>query len=48
VLHGRFGEGVVVSCKVSGDDHEVTVAFKGGQGVKRLLSSLAGLEKVQR
>ncbi|MCH7706218.1 MAG: ATP-binding domain-containing protein [Chloroflexi bacterium] len=48
VRHDRFGEGVVVSCKVSGEDHEVTVAFKGGSGVKRLLSSMAGLEKVQR
>jgi DNA helicase-2/ATP-dependent DNA helicase PcrA len=48
VRHDRFGEGVVVSCKVSGEDHEVTVAFKGGLGVKRLLSSMAGLEKVQR
>ena len=48
VRHDRFGDGVVVSCKVSGEDHEVTVAFKGGSGVKRLLSSLAGLEKVER
>jgi len=47
VLHAKFGEGVVVSCVASGDDQEVTVAFKGGAGIKRLLLSLAPLEKVQ-
>jgi DNA helicase-2/ATP-dependent DNA helicase PcrA len=47
VLHAKFGEGVVVSCVASGDDQEVTVAFKGGVGIKRLLLSLAPLEKVQ-
>jgi len=47
VLHAKFGEGVVVSCVSSGDDQEVTVAFKGGAGIKRLLLSLAPLEKVQ-
>jgi hypothetical protein len=36
---------VVVSCKDVNDDCEVVVAFDG-QGVKRLLLSLAGLEKV--
>jgi DNA helicase-2/ATP-dependent DNA helicase PcrA len=47
VLHAKFGEGVVVSCVPAGDDQEVTVAFKGGAGIKRLLLSLAPLEKVQ-
>ena len=47
VRHGKFGEGVVVSCTVSAGDHEVAVAFKDG-GVKRLLHSMAGLEKVAR
>ncbi len=46
VLHGRFGEGVVVSCTVTSSDQEVTVAFKGGSGVKKLLLSYAPLEKV--
>ena len=46
VYHARFGEGIVVSCVPSRDDHEVTVAFAANQGVKRLLLSYAPLEKV--
>jgi len=46
VRHARFGEGIVVSCKVTTDDQEVTVAFKGGAGVKKLLLSYAPLERV--
>jgi len=45
VTHKQFGEGIVVSCVASGADHEVTVAFKGNAGVKRLLHSMAGLQK---
>jgi DNA helicase-2/ATP-dependent DNA helicase PcrA len=45
VRHAAFGEGVIVTCKDVRDDREVTVAFEG-QGVKRLLMSLAKLEKV--
>jgi DNA helicase-2/ATP-dependent DNA helicase PcrA len=44
IKHAYFGRGVVVSCKDVTDDCEVLVAFDG-QGVKRLLLSLAGLEK---
>ena len=46
VRHAKFGEGVVVSCAERHDDHEVTVAFKGDAGVKKLLLSFAPLEKV--
>ncbi len=39
-----------MTCKPSGLDFEATVAFKEGHGhgVKRLLLSFAGLEKVDR
>jgi DNA helicase-2/ATP-dependent DNA helicase PcrA len=47
VKHPAFGNGVVVSVRPSGDDHEVAVAFPAG-GVKRLLLSLAKLERDQR
>jgi len=47
VHHAKFGEGVVVSCNLTGSDQEVTVAFKGGAGIKKLLLSFAHLEKVQ-
>lgn len=46
VRHAKFGEGIVITCREAGDDHEVTVAFKGAVGVKRLLLSFASLEKV--
>ena len=45
VRHDRFGEGIVVSCVVTPSDQEVTVAFKGEAGVKKLLLSYAPLEK---
>ena len=47
VRHAIFGEGIVVSCVPSGQDHEVTVAFKGESGIKRLLLGYAGLEVVE-
>jgi len=47
VRHAVFGEGIVINCWDSKDDHEVTVAFKGDAGIKRLLLSLAPLERVQ-
>ena len=43
VIHSRFGDGVVVTSKLTRDDEEVTVAFRGG-GVKTLLASIANLE----
>ncbi|MDY6911705.1 MAG: 3'-5' exonuclease, partial [Chloroflexota bacterium] len=46
VVHTRFGEGTVVNCQATTGDHEVTVAFRGGVGVKKLLLSLAPLEKI--
>ena len=46
VLHNAFGEGIVVSCTESGEDHLVTVAFKGSHGIKKLLLSYAPLEKL--
>ncbi len=46
VRHAQFGEGIVVSSAVKGDDEEVTVAFVG-QGVKRLLAAFARLEAVK-
>jgi DNA helicase-2/ATP-dependent DNA helicase PcrA len=43
VFHARFGDGVVVTSRLTRDDEEVTVAFRSG-GVKTLLASLAKLE----
>jgi DNA helicase-2/ATP-dependent DNA helicase PcrA len=43
VRHRAFGEGRVVSSKLTRDDEEVTVAFPD-RGVKVLLASLADLE----
>jgi len=46
VKHARFGEGIVVSCIPSGSDQELTIAFKGEGGLKRLMLSFAPLEKI--
>ena len=43
VRHKVFGEGQVVSSRLTRDDEEVTVAFPE-RGVKRLIASLADLE----
>lgn len=44
VRHTKFGIGVVVACNPLKDDAEVTVAFPGVVGVKKLVQSLAKLE----
>jgi DNA helicase-2/ATP-dependent DNA helicase PcrA len=48
VRHARFGEGIVITAQMTanGNDQEVTVAFKGEGGVKKLLLSFAPLEKL--
>jgi len=46
VRHVKFGMGVVVSCNPIKDDVEVTVAFPGVVGVKKLVQKLAKLEPV--
>ncbi len=43
VVHARFGDGVVVTSKLTRDDEEVTVAFRTA-GVKTLLASMAHLD----
>ena len=43
VRHAAFGEGTVVTSKLTRDDEEVTVAFPE-RGVKKFLASLANLE----
>ena len=46
VKHAKFGEGIVTGAKPTHGDVEVTVAFANGNGIKRLLLSIAPLEKV--
>jgi len=46
VTHKKFGIGVVVSCSPLKSDVEVTVAFPGAVGVKKMVQSLAKLEVV--
>ncbi|MSQ06581.1 MAG: AAA family ATPase [Dehalococcoidia bacterium] len=47
VRHTSFGEGVVLSCVAASGDHEVTIQFRDGVGVKRLLLSYAPLERLE-
>jgi DNA helicase-2/ATP-dependent DNA helicase PcrA len=47
VRHPRFGDGIVVTSKLTRSDEEVTVAFRDTSvGRKTLLASIAGLELV--
>lgn len=46
VRHQKFGIGVVLACSPLRNDAEVTVAFPGVVGVKKLVQSLAKLETV--
>ncbi len=47
VHHSKFGDGVVMDCLPDRGDRVVTVAFKEA-GVKKLLLSLAKLEKIEK
>jgi DNA helicase-2/ATP-dependent DNA helicase PcrA len=46
VCHSKFGPGIVMNCLPTRDDQELTVAFEEA-GVKKLLASLAPLEKIE-
>lgn len=45
VRHAKFGEGIVIESKVTGNDEEVTVAFRN-EGLKKLAASFANLEEI--
>jgi len=47
VCHNKFGPGIVMNCNPTRDDQELTVAFEE-VGVKKLLASLAPLEKIKK
>jgi DNA helicase-2/ATP-dependent DNA helicase PcrA len=47
VSHSKFGPGIVMSCSPTRDDQELTVVFEQA-GVKKLLASLAPLEKIEK
>ena len=47
VRHSKFGPGIVMNCNPTRDDQELTVAFEEA-GVKKLLASLAPLEKIEK
>jgi len=46
VRHPTFGDGIIVASFPAKDDQEITVAFKGGVGLKRMMVSMANLEKI--
>ncbi len=47
VQHAKFGIGVVISCNPMRDDVEVTVAFPGVTGVKKMAQRFAKLEALK-
>ena len=46
--HHSFGDGIVLNTESTANDVQVTVAFKEGTGVKKLLASFAKLEKTSQ
>ena len=48
VKHHSFGDGIVLNTESTANDVQVTVAFKEGTGVKKLLASFAKLEKTDQ
>lgn len=46
VSHAKFGAGIVIESKLTGNDEEVTVAFKS-EGIKKLAASFANLEVIE-
>jgi DNA helicase-2/ATP-dependent DNA helicase PcrA len=47
VRHSKFGSGIVMNSSPTRDDHELTVVFEEF-GVKKLLASLAPLERIEK
>ena len=47
VRHSKFGAGIVMNCSPTREDQELTVVFEEA-GVKKLLASLAPLERIER
>jgi DNA helicase-2/ATP-dependent DNA helicase PcrA len=47
VRHSKFGVGMVMNCSPTREDQELTVVFEEA-GVKKLLASLAPLERIER
>ncbi len=47
VHHSKFGPGIVMNCSPTREDQELTVVFEEA-GVKKLLASLAPLEKIEK
>jgi DNA helicase-2/ATP-dependent DNA helicase PcrA len=46
VSHNKWGTGVVVAVKGSGDDTELQIAFPAPTGIKRLLAKFAPITKL--
>jgi len=46
VAHGKWGEGVVVAVKGTGNDMELQIAFPAPTGIKRLLAGFAPITKL--
>jgi DNA helicase-2/ATP-dependent DNA helicase PcrA len=48
VQHQKFGKGIVIESKLTGNDEEVVVAFSDSEiGIKKLVASLAKLEIIE-
>ena len=46
VRHPKFGDGIIISSKISGNDYKLTITFKNDVGIKNLMASMANLKKI--
>ena len=46
VKHPKFGNGIIISSEISGNDYKLTITFKDGVGIKKLMAGMSNLTKI--
>jgi DNA helicase-2/ATP-dependent DNA helicase PcrA len=46
VNHPKFGDGIIISSEVSGNDYKLTITFKNDVGIKKLMAGMSNLKKI--
>ena len=46
INHPKFGDGIIISSEISGNDYKLTITFKNGVGIKKLMAGMSNLKKI--
>ena len=46
INHPKFGNGIIISSEISGNDYKLTITFKDGVGIKKLMAGMSNLTKI--